>query len=102
MVGREVQRVEVELLGLDLGPLGQLPPHRDEGVGDVLGQHGDRVAGADRLTCRRQRHVDALGDEHCGVALGPQRAEALVVAALRLRAGDVHPPPGVRPVRLRQ
>ena len=47
VVGREVQRVEVELLGLDLGALGQFPAHRDEGVGDVLGQDGDRVPGAD-------------------------------------------------------
>ena len=91
MVGREVQRVEVELLGLDLGPLGQLPAHRDERVGDVLGQDRDRVPGADRLTGRRQRHVDALGDQHGGVALGPQRGEALVVGALRLGARDVDP-----------
>ena len=91
MVRREVQRVEVELLGLDLGPLGQLPAHRDEGVGDVLGQDGDRVAGADRLTRRRQRHVDALGHQHGGVALGPQRGEPLVVAPLRLGARDVDP-----------
>ena len=49
MVGREVERVEVELLGLDLGSLGQLPPHRDEDVGDVVGQDRDGVPGADRL-----------------------------------------------------
>ena len=75
MIGREVQRVEVELLGLDLGAFGQLPAHRDERVGDMLGQDRDRVPGADRLTGRRQRDVDALGDEHGGVALGAQRGE---------------------------
>jgi hypothetical protein len=53
VVRREVQRVEVELLGLDLGSLGEFPAHRDEGVGHVLGQNRDRVAGADRLPGRR-------------------------------------------------
>ena len=102
VVGREVQRVEVELLGLDLGPLGQLPAHRDEGVGDVLGQDGDRMPGADRLPGRRQGDVDALGDEHRGVALGPQRGQPLVVAALRLGARDVDPLARVRAVGLGQ
>ena len=91
VIGREVQRVEVELLGLDLGPFGQFPAHRDEGVGDVLGQDRDRVPGADRLAGRGQRHVDALGDQHRGVAFGAQRGEALVVGPLGLGAGDVDP-----------
>ena len=34
VVGAEVQGVEVEPLRLDLGPLGDLPAHRDEDVGD--------------------------------------------------------------------
>ena len=42
-----------------------------------------------RLPGRRQRHVDALGDQHRGVALGPQHLEPLVVGALRLGARDV-------------
>ena len=37
VVGVEVQRVEVEPLGLELGPLGDLPAHADEDVGDPLG-----------------------------------------------------------------
>ena len=79
MVGREVQRVEVELFGLDLGPLGQLPAHRDEGVGDVLGQDRDRVPGAEGLARRRQGDIDAFGDQHRRIALGAQRGQALVV-----------------------
>ena len=49
VVRREVQRVEVEPLGLDLGALGHLPAHRDEDVLDALLQGGERVArtGAD-------------------------------------------------------
>ncbi len=80
VIGREVQGVEVELLGLDLGSLGQFPPHRDEGVGDVLGQDRDRVACAGRLAGRGQRHVDALGDQHRRVPLGAQRRQSFVVA----------------------
>ena len=34
---REVERVEVEPLGLELGALGDLPAHRDEDVLDALG-----------------------------------------------------------------
>jgi hypothetical protein len=102
VIGREVQRVEVELLGLDLGSLRQLPAHRDERVADVLGQDRDRMPGADRLAGRRQRDVDALGDQHGGVALGPQGGQALVVGALRLGARDVDPPACVRAVGLGQ
>ena len=102
MVGREVQRVEVELLGLDLGPLGQFPAHRDERVGDVLGQDRDRVPRTGRLAGRRQRHVDALGDQHRRVALGAQHRQPFVVGALGLGAGDVDPLAGVGAVGLGQ
>ena len=102
MVGREVQRVEVELLGLDLGPLGQFPAHRDEGVGDVLGQDRDRMPGAGRLPRRRQRHVDAFGEQHRGVALGPQRRQPFVVGALGFGACRVDPPARVGALGLGQ
>ena len=102
MVGWEVERVEVELFGLDLGPFGQLPTHRDKGVGDVFGQDCDRVTGADGLTCRRQRHVDALGDQDRGVAFGAQQLEARVVAALRLSTDHVHAFSCVGSIGLRQ
>ncbi len=46
VVGAEVEGVEVQPLGLDERPLGDLPAHRDEDVGDPLGQHRDRVPGA--------------------------------------------------------
>ena len=91
VVRREVQRVEVELLGLDLGTLGQFPAHRDEGVGDVLGQDRDRVPGADRLPGRRQRHVDAFGDQDRRVPLGTQHRQPLVVRALDVGPDDVDP-----------
>ena len=84
VVRREVQCVEVELLGLHLGSFGQFPAHRDERVGDVLGQDRDRVARADRLPGRRQRDVDALGDQDGGVTFGAQRRQPLVVGALGL------------------
>ena len=46
VVGVEVQGVEVEPLGLDLGALGDLPAHADEQVGDALPQQLERVARA--------------------------------------------------------
>ena len=49
------------------------------------------MPGAGRLAGRRQRHVDALGHQHGGVALGAQRRQPLVVGALRLAARDVDP-----------
>ena len=45
VVGAEVQGVEVEPLGLELGPLGDLVAHRDEDVGDALLQGGAAGAG---------------------------------------------------------
>ena len=47
VVAAEVERVEVEPLVLDLGALGDLPAHRDEDVGDPLGDGRQRVPGAD-------------------------------------------------------
>lgn len=102
MVRREVESVEVELLGLDLGPLGELPAHRHERVRDVLGQDRDRVTGADGLPGRRQCHVDALGDQHGGVALGAQHRKPLVIGLLRLGARDVDPLARVGSIGLRQ
>lgn len=84
VVRREVERIEVELFGLDLRPFGELPAHRDEGVGDVLGEDRDGVARTDRLTRRRQRDVDAFGDQDRRVSFGAQCGEALVIAVLDL------------------
>lgn len=95
VVGWKVQRVEIELLGLDLRSLDQFPAHRDEGVGDVFAQEGDRVARAGWLPGRRQGHVDALGHQSRRVALGAQRGQPLVVAVLGVGAGGVDAPTGV-------
>ena len=63
VVDAEVQRVEVEPLRLELGPLGDLPAHRDEDVGDALGQRLQRVPRAARVPVGGQRDVDGLLDE---------------------------------------
>lgn len=102
VVGQEVQRVEVEVLGLHLRALGDLPAHRDEHVGDLLGDDGDRVPGADRRTASGERHVDGLGDQHCGVALGEQRGTARLESLGHPAARDVHSLSGVGLRRFRQ
>jgi hypothetical protein len=55
MVGAQVERVEVEPLGLDLGPLGDLPAHRDEDVADPLGDQLEGVTGAEPAAATRVR-----------------------------------------------
>ena len=71
VVGVEVQRVEVEPLGLDLGALGDLPAHADEQVGDALAAAARSDAGAPSgRAAGRQRDVDGLLGEDALVALG--------------------------------
>ena len=69
VVRAEVERVEVEPLGLDLGALGDLPAHRDEDVLDALHEGGERVARARGTAVVGQRDVDGLLDQHARVAL---------------------------------
>lgn len=63
MVGREVEGVEVEPFGLQLGALGDLPPHGDEDIAHVVDERRQRMAGTDRVLAHRQGHVDPLGLE---------------------------------------
>ena len=70
VVGAEVERVEVEPLGLDARALGDLPAHRHEDVGDPLGQRRDRVPGAARPAVPGQGDVDDLLDQHPLLGLG--------------------------------
>ena len=53
VVDVEVQRVEVVPLVLELGTLGDLPPHADEDVGDLLLQERDRMPRPDARARRR-------------------------------------------------
>ncbi len=88
VVGAEVERVEVEPLGLDARAFGDLPAHRHEDVGDPLRQGRDRVPGAARPAVPGQRDVDDLVDEHpllgLGVELGLASGQCLVDRATRL------------------
>jgi hypothetical protein len=63
MVGAQVQRIEVEPLGLHLGPLGDLPAHRDEDVPDELLDRGQRMPRAAGLPVPGEGDVDGLLDE---------------------------------------
>ena len=64
VVGPEVERVEVEPLGLDDRALGHLVAHGHEEVGDELGLQGQRVPAAAAAAGRRQGDVDGLLDQH--------------------------------------
>ena len=63
VVGRDVQRLEVVAVPLDLGALDDLEAHRGEGVGDLADHQGRGVEMAAEGWPARQRDVD-------GVALG--------------------------------
>ncbi|SKU04778.1 Uncharacterised protein [Mycobacteroides abscessus subsp. abscessus] len=102
VVGQKIQGIEVEMLGFDLGAVRHFPSHRDEGVGDVLRQDRDGVAGPQGLPSRGQCHVDAFRDEYRGVAFGTQRLQPVVIGLLRLRASRVDELAGLGPLVLRE
>src|SRR5450759_2873244 len=58
MVGAQVQGVEVEPLGLDLGPLCDLPAHGDKDVAHPFGGQLEGVTRADPAAGHRRRDVD--------------------------------------------
>ena len=93
VVLREVQRVEVEPLGLELRALRDLPAHRDEDVLDPGHHRGDRVPGACRLPVVGQGDVDGLLGQHPGVPLGDQHAFPLRDRRVDLLAGPADRPP---------
>jgi len=70
VVGIEVERVEVEPLGLDLGTLGHFPAHRDEQAAHLLGQRGQRMPRAERRAAGGERDIDGLGEQDPLVAFG--------------------------------
>ena len=89
VVGVHVQRVEVEPLRLDLGPLGDLVAHGHEVVLDALLDGGQRVPGAGRAAVVGQRDVDGLVDQHGLVALRLELGAAAIVLAADQPAGPV-------------
>ena len=95
VVGREVQRLEVEPVVLDLGALGDLVAHRNEHVADPLGQRGQRMPRAGRCPVGGQRDVDRFLDEHPRVALLGEHGEPGVVGGLHRPLGLVVTAAGV-------
>ena len=69
VVRADVQGIEVEPLGLDLGPVDDVVAHRDEDVRDALHDRRQRVAGTHRVAVVRHRDVDGLLDEDALVPL---------------------------------
>ena len=100
VVGAEVEGIEVEPLALELGALGDLPAHADEGVDEALRGELDRMARAGLATQGRHGDIDPLLDEDALVALhlelclarrerlrdpGPGLTDALAGLGLRAR-----------------
>ncbi len=90
MIGVEAERVEVEPLVLDLGPLGDLPAHADEDVCGFVLQLRQRVPGARAATHGGLGDVDGLRDEpRLGLCRGKFGLAALK-RALEPAAGCSH------------
>ena len=78
MVGRGVQRLEVVVVGLLLGPMGHRVAQPQEHLGDLVDELADQVARADLLRTAGQRHVHRarvdlrrqLGRRKLGLARG--------------------------------
>jgi hypothetical protein len=82
MVGSEVERIEVQPLGFDLGAFGDLPAEADEVVRGLFLDEGQRVASAEAATIGGQGDVDGLFDEHGRIAFGFELCQACVVGLL--------------------
>ena len=78
VVGRDIERVEVEPFGFSFGTLGDLVAHSDEDLGHPLHQGVQRVAPTPRHSVGGQRDVDSLLDEDTRVALGFEGGEPAV------------------------
>src|SRR5215470_11342273 len=70
VIGRDVQRVEVVEVGLDLRAVLDLVAHRDEDVFDLLPQQRDRMKVAPPYAASGQRYVNALFGQLLGFAPG--------------------------------
>ena len=66
---RDAQRVEVVVLPLDLGALGDLEAHLLQRREHVAHRLRDRVQAADEAAAPGQRHVDGAGFERLDGAL---------------------------------
>ncbi len=100
MIRWEVQRVEVQPLGLQLRALGDLPTHRDEDVADPLHHRRDRMACPGRVPICGQADVDGLGAQHGAITLGEKLLLAQVHRAVHPGARGADEPAGDGPLGL--
>jgi hypothetical protein len=91
MAGREVERGEIVVVGLDVGTFGDRKAHIGEDRGDLVDHLADRVdaAALGRRLAHGQRHVDLFG--------GQPRLDG-GIAQLRLAGGDRIGDAGLQPV----
>ena len=60
VIGKEVQGVKVEILGLNLGAFRDFPAHAHKNIGDLLAQRSNGMKRAGAFTRRGNRDVDTL------------------------------------------
>ena len=87
MVRTDVEGVEGQPFGLDLGSFGDLPAHADEDVLDPLGDQADRGSGTEPLVRARDGQVEGLLDEDPLSAFGLQLGLAGLEGLRHLSAG---------------
>ena len=89
MVGRSVEGLEVVVLGLHLGALGDLVAHADEDILDLPLRLGDEMEMAQGRGPARQADVDALLLQFVHQFLGLQRRSAHFEGLLEFAPDEV-------------
>ena len=99
MVGRDVEELEVVLLGLHLGTLEDLEAIGMEDLAQVAHQGLHRVQVADRHRASRRAHVDHLGGQSSVEATRLELAEPSLDGSIELPAQLVRTLADRRPLR---
>ena len=90
VVGRDVERIEVEPLGFSLGPLGHLVAHRREYLGHTLHESAEGVPCPENRAPGRHRDIHGFLDEDMRVALRLECSQARLEGLADRLTGTPH------------